>query len=448
MTRELLPSGPEAPHPAPEPQGGDTAGGGSMPPSDVPPGRPGLWEGLAVHLRIGLLSFGGPAGQIALMQDEIVTRRGWVSAERFRRGLAVAMLLPGPEAQQLATFLGWCVHGRIGGLVAGLSFVLPGAALMIAIAWAAAEHGELPAVQALFAGLQPAVLVIVLLALLRLARGALPGWRHAAVAVAAFAALAVAGLSFPLVVGLAALAGLALPAPAAPEVAAAPGRGARRGLFAAAATLGAGAAVVLAAWLASRSLFGPEPQDALAGLFTSAALVTFGGAYAVLPYVAERAVTELGWLTGAQMLTGLALAEATPGPLILVNVYAGFFAGWPAGGWAGAGTAALACLYTFVPSLSMMLAAAPHVEAMQRAATARRALAGVSAAVVGVIANLALFLGTAALFPAGPADGPEPVRLALFLLLGAWGLWRRPPMLLMVAVGGLAGLGLHALGLV
>ncbi|WP_205910846.1 chromate efflux transporter [Paroceanicella profunda] len=399
-----------------------------------------------MHLRIGLLSFGGPAGQIALMQDEIVTRRGWVPAERFRRGLAVAMLLPGPEAQQLATFLGWCVHGRLGGLLAGLAFVLPGAVLMVAIAWAAARHGSVPAVQGLFAGLQPAVLVIVLLALLRLARAALPGRRHAAIALAAFVALAGAGLPFPLVVGLAALGGLALLAPPQPADAGAPGP-ARRGLLPSAATLAAGALVVLAAWLGSRTLLGPEPQDALAGLFTSAALVTFGGAYAVLPYVAERAVTGLGWLTEAQMLTGLALAEATPGPLILVNVYAGFFAGWPAGGWSGVGTAALACLYTFVPSLSMMLAAAPHVDALQRAALARRALAGVSAAVVGVIANLALFLGAAALWPEGMAAGPDPVRLGLFLLLGAWGLWRRPPMLLMVAVGGAAGLGLHLAGL-
>lgn len=377
------------------------------------PLAPRLGDALWVYVRIGLLSFGGPAGQIALMQDELVERRGWIGTQAFDRGLSFSMMLPGPEAQQLATWLGWKLHGLRGGLAAGLAFILPGAALMVLLAWLAAARGEQPLVAALFAGVQPFVIALVLAAMVKIARRALVGPPHWALAVAAFAGLAVFGLPFPLIIAVAALAGLAIPAAGAEgQVSALPGfRG--HGLR----MLGAAAALGLAVFALVRATYGDAPFTGIAELFTTAAFVSFGGAYALLPYVAERAVEDFGWLTAAEMLNGLAIAEATPGPLILVNTYAGFFAGWSAGGGAGLGalTAALATFYTFLPSFMLILAFAPVVERVQSIGWARRALAGISAAVVGVIANLAFYLGGAAFWPEGAADAHWP-KLALFAL--------------------------------
>ena len=367
-----------------------------------------------VWIKIGLLSFGGPAGQIALMQDEVVTRRGWVPAESFDRGLAFSMMLPGPEAQQLATWLGWRLHGTWGGVLAGLSFIVPGALLMILLAWVAAAHGDVPWVSAIFAGVQPVVIALVLGAMLKIANRALKRPPHWALAVAAFAALYLAGLPFPIVVAAAAAVGLVIGEEgedAAPAASAAT----TSNMGHAARVLGASAVGLLAIYLLVRATLGPEPFDGVATLFTTAALVTFGGAYAVLPFVADQAVESYGWLSPEMMLNGLAIAEATPGPLILVNTYAGFFAGWsamPAFGM-GATTAILATIYTFGPSFALILAFAPVVERVQTIPWARKALAGVSAAVVGVIANLAVYLAEAAFLPAGLSD-PEWVKLALF----------------------------------
>ncbi|MEO1000832.1 MAG: chromate transporter, partial [Pseudomonadota bacterium] len=205
--------------------------------------------------------------------------------------------------------------------------------------------------------------------------------------------------------------------------------------------------LILLVFLAVRALFGAEPFNGVAELFTSAAFVSFGGAYALLPYVADRAVESYGWLTAAEMLNGLALAESTPGPLILVNVYAGFFAGWPEGAGQGAFTAALACFYTFAPSFMLILAAAPYVEAVQRLRWVRRALAGVSAAVVGVVLNLAVYLTEAAIFPAGLTT-PEWPKLILLLGFGALAILRPPSMTLMVGLGALAGVLLSAAGFI
>lgn len=408
----------------------------------APRAAPRLAETLPVYARIGLLSFGGPAGQIALMQDELVERRGWVGPEEFQRGLNVAMLLPGPEAHQLFTWLGWRMHGLAGGLAAGLAFILPGAVLMTGLAWAAAALGDVGIVRALFAGLQPAVIVIVALAVAKLARRALKGPVAVAIAGLAFLGIFAAGLPFPLIVALAAAAGFLLPAPPTPP------EGAARALprWHHVRTLAAWSLLVALVWGAVRVLGGPDPFDAVAELFLSAALVTFGGAYAVLPYVADRAVGTHGWLTGAEMLNGLALAESTPGPLILVNMYAGFHAGWEIGPATAILTAWLACFYTFAPSFALILASAPYIDAMQRAAAARRALAGVSAAVVGVILNLAVWLAVEAIFAAGwtAPDWPKLVLLAAFGVL-AW--WRNPPLLQMLGLGAAAGLGLFVAGL-
>ena len=406
--------------------------------------KPTLARAAPVWAKIGLLSFGGPAAQIALLQDEIV-RRGWVPGASFDRGLSFAMMLPGPEAQQLATWLGWRLHGIAGGLVAGMAFVLPGAALMIALAWVAAAHGEVPLVAAVFAGVQPFVIALVIAAVEKIGRRALKGPLAWALAVAAFVALFAFGVPFPVVVAAAALAGLALPAPAGSVVP--PGPPVWRHAAAVLAALTALGAVV---YLGNRALFGTDPFDAVAGLFTTAAFVTFGGAYAVLPYVAERAV-DLGWLTPAQMLNGLAIAEATPGPLILVTTYAGFFAGWSAEGTfaTGAHAAALATFYTFAPSTALMLAFAPGVERLHANRHARRMLAGVSAAVVGVIANLAVFLAAAAFLPEGGAGGgigPDWPKLALFTLALVLVFVFRVGMLTLVGAGVASGLALHAAG--
>lgn len=406
--------------------------------------RPRLGDAAPIWGKIGLLSFGGPAGQIALMQDEVVTRRGWVPADSFDRGLAFAMMLPGPEAQQLATWLGWRLNGVAGGLLAGLSFVLPGAALMVVLAWVAAAYGEVPIVAAVFAGVQPVVIALVIAAMDRIARRALAGPLAWMLAVAAFAALWFFDVPFPLVVAAAALAGLALPAGTG-GTSVPTGRGLRRH---AGRTLAAASALVIVVYLANRTAFGGEPFDGVAALFTTAALVTFGGAYAVLPYVAEQAV-GLGWLTPAEMLNGLAIAEATPGPLILVTTYAGFFAGWSVeeSFAAGAHTAVLATFYTFAPSTALMLAFAPGVERLHAIRWARRALAGVSAAVVGVIANLALYLAAAAFMPAGPAEVHWP-KLGLFAVALVLVFWFRLGMLALVGLGIMAGIALHLAGLI
>ena len=402
---------------------------------------PGFRDALPVWTKIGLLSFGGPAGQIALMQDEVVARRGWVPAESFDRGLAFSMMLPGPEAQQLATWLGWRLHGLKGGLVAGLAFILPGAALMILLAWIAAAHGQLPLIAALFAGVQPVVIALVLAAMQKIGARALSGALHWALALAAFVALYVFSAPFPLVIAGAALVGLALPG-------AEPRMGVPKGppiLRHATLVLALAVVVVVAVVLAVDVPRGDE----VATLFTTAALVTFGGAYAVLPFVAEQAVGTYGWLTPQQMLNGLAIAEATPGPLILVNTYAGFFAGWSGSGEAfraGAVTALLATFYTFVPSFALILAFAPAVERLHSIPLARKALAGVSAAVVGVIANLVLYLAEAAFFPSG-FHSPDWPKLVLFVVALGLVFVLRPGMLTLVGSGLLAGLGLYLAGL-
>ena len=394
---------------------------------------------LKVHLKIGLLSFGGPAGQIALMQQEIVERRGWVAAPSFDRGLSFAMMLPGPEAQQLATWLGWRMHGVVGGLAAGLAFILPGAALMIALAWLAAARGDVPLVAAVFAGVQPVVIALVLGAMLKIGKRALKTPAHWGLAAAAFAGLYLLALPFPLIVAAAAAAGLAIARDATDhETTAAP---AQPGLWHHFTTIVAAAALLSAAVFTTISLtLGHDPFQDVAELFTTAAFVTFGGAYAVLPFVADSAVEKYGWLSAAQMLNGLAIAEATPGPLILVNTYAGFFAGWSGSGTgaAGAATAALATFYTFAPSFMLILAFAPVVERVQNVAWARRALAGVSAAVVGVILNLALYLAEAAFLPTG-FNQPEWIKLALFAASLLLVVRFRAGMLALVGFGVVAG---------
>ncbi|SDB29325.1 chromate transporter [Belnapia rosea] len=403
---------------------------------------PSFAEALRVWFRIGCLSFGGPAGQIALLHREVVEERRWLSDARFLHALNFCTLLPGPEAQQLATYLGWLMHGVRGGVAAGLLFILPGALVMLALSAVYVGFGEVPLIAALFFGLKCAVLVIVVEALLRVARRALQGAVAWALAVAAFAALFLFGLPFPVVVLGAALIGLAMPAAFAggghgrPQdgppalldalLAAEPDRIARLGGAARRAGL---IALALWVWPVALLMNAGGLYGDLAWFFSKMAIVTFGGAYAVLAYVAQEAVEHYRWLSADQMLAGLGLAETTPGPLILVLQFVGYLA-------AGVPGALLVVWATFAPCFAWIFLGAPYVERLHDVARLKGALAAVTAAVVGVIANLALWFGLRVLFgvilevPVGPMRLEVPVvasldPLALLLaLLAAVALFR------------------------
>lgn len=372
-------------------------------------------------LKIGCLSFGGPAGQIAMMHSELVDRLRWVDQRRFLHVLNFCMLLPGPEAQQLATYLGWRLYGIVGGVVSGGLFILPGAIALTGLSWLMAAHGEGPALAAVFAGVKPVVAALIFAAAWRMGKRTLTTWPARGVAAGAFISLYFFDLPFPLAVLAAGLLGAA---------AARSGRHwftpSRHGAadhaddasLAEEARPGAGRLlwlllIFLALWAAPLlfivGALGAEPWRALGLFFTKAAFVTFGGAYAVLPYVAQQAVESYGWLTAAQMIDGLALAETTPGPLILVLQYVGFLAGWGAhgalsplqGGLLGAG---LTLWVTFLPCFMFIFVGAPYVERLIRNQIAAGALAAITAAVVGVIVKLGVYLGLAALAPGGAVD--------------------------------------------
>ncbi|MBX3576551.1 MAG: chromate efflux transporter [Rhizobiaceae bacterium] len=384
-------------------------------------------ESARVFARIGLLSFGGPAGQIALMHRMLVEERGWLDEKRFLHALNYCMLLPGPEAMQLATYVGWLLHGVRGGLVAGLLFVLPGAVLITALSVIYLHFGDVPLVAGLLFGLQAAVLAVVLEALVRISRRALGSRAMAVVALLAFTAIALVHLPFPLVIGLAALAGALMPAlaagngavnEAADDVVAVP-EWAHPTLRRLAGTLATWLAIWFVPLVVLRIALGDGHVLAVEAIFFSKmATVTFGGAYAVLAYVAQQAVEIYGWLMPDEMLTGLGLAETTPGPLILVLVFVGFlggarFAGIDplTGGLAGA---LVALWFTFVPCFLWIFAGAPYVEVVRNVRWLTSALATVTAAVVGVIANLALWFALHVLFASvgelavGPVVLPMP----------------------------------------
>ena len=373
---------------------------------------PTFQEAVRVWLRIGCLSFGGPAGQIALLHREVVDDRNWVSDRRFLHALNFCTVLPGPEAQQLATYLGWLMHGVKGGLAAGLLFVLPGAMVMLALSIIYATLGNIPLIAALFFGLKCAVLVLVVEALLRIGRRALKTQTAWVLAAAAFLALFLFNVPFPIVVGAAALIGFAIPThfagashgkakdgpPAALDAVleADPTRAPR---FAAAARRAGFAALAL--WLIPVAVLltiGGVYAD-VAWFFSKMAVVTFGGAYAVLAYVAQEAVEGYHWLTAPEMLAGLGLAETTPGPLILVLQFVGFLAGNRSGGLTGGiASSALTLWVTFTPCFAFVFLGAPLIERLQDNRALSGAMAAITAAVVGVIANLALWFGLRVLF--------------------------------------------------
>ena len=386
---------------------------------------PAFGEAVRVWLRIGCLSFGGPAGQIALLHRAVVDERNWISDRRFLHALNFCTLLPGPEAQQLAIYLGWLMHGAKGGAAAGLLFVIPGAIVMLALSLIYVAFGEIPVIAAVFFGLKSAVLVLVIEALLRIGRRALKGRVAWALAAIAFVALFFFAVPFPVVVLAAGLVGYAVPGSfsggahgrakdgppalldavldADPARATRLARSARRAGF-----------VSLALWLLPMALLVPGGgvYAHVAWFFSKMAVVTFGGAYAVLAYVAQQAVSGYHWLSAPEMLAGLGLAETTPGPLILVLQFVGFLAGYRAPGSlsgvaGGVAATALTLWVTFAPCFAFVFLGAPLVERLHGARALSGALAAITAGVVGVIANLAVWFALHALFRA-----TTPVRLS------------------------------------
>lgn len=373
--------------------------------------HPSLVEATRTFAKIGVLSFGGPAGQIALMHKILVDEKRWLDEARFLHALNYCMLLPGPEAMQLATYAGWLLHGVRGGLVAGLLFVLPGAAVITGLSVIYLLFGNVTLVEGLLFGLRAAVLAIVLEALLRVSKRALKDGFSVAIAVAAFIAIAFMRLPFPLIILAAALVGAVLPLSAS--------RGRESGNAEITAVSlpewtkpsASRSVLTLAAWLAIwflpliaiHSIHGSgNVYAAQADFFSKMAVVTFGGAYAVLAYVAQQAVDVYGWLQPDEMLTGLGLAETTPGPLILVLAFVGFLGGARLSGLdpvlGGLAGTVVALWFTFVPCFLWIFVGAPYVETVRNIHRLASALAAVTAAVVGVIANLTVWFGLHVLF--------------------------------------------------
>ena len=415
---------PKAPDPI-DKEGSNSAG---------PPGAPSFAEAFWFWLKLGFISFGGPAGQIAIMHQELVERRRWISERRFLHALNYCMLLPGPEAQQLATYLGWLMHRTAGGIVAGGLFVLPSLLVLIALSWIYVAFGHLPLVAGILYGIKPAVTAIVVFAAYRIGSRVLKNAPLWTIAVAAFLAIFAFEIPFPWIIlgaGIAGIAGGRL----WPAKFDSSGHQGIKGEYGPAIIddhtptpeharftwprmlrvilIGVGLWVV-----AMAALIGLAGMDGVLAhmgwFFTKAALLTFGGAYAVLPYVFQGAVEGHGWLTTAQMIDGLALGETTPGPLIMVVAFVGFVGGWSAALFgparpflAGAVAATVVTYFTFLPSFIFILAGGPVIETTHRQPRITAPLTAVTAAVVGVILNLAVFFAYHVLWPAGLSGGFE-----------------------------------------
>ena len=401
--------------------------------NSVAPAPVSFGEAFRFWLKLGFISFGGPTGQIAIMHQELVERRRWISENRFLHALNYCMVLPGPEAQQLATYIGWLMHRTWGGIVAGGLFVLPSVFILIALSWIYLAYGQLPVVAGIFYGIKPAVVAIVLAAAWRIGQRALKHPALWGVSAAAFVAIFAFDAPFPAIVLAAAIIGY-LGGQYAPAVfAGGAGHGPAKSSFGPAlidddtptpvharfswAKLGAYAAAGLAIWALATgalvALFGWSGTLTQMGLFFSkAALLTFGGAYAVLPYVYQGAVENYHWLSAQQMIDGLALGETTPGPLIMVVAFVAYVGAWTHavfGGdslaWAGAVGAIVATFFTFLPSFIFIFMGAPFVETTHGNLKFSAPLTGITAAVVGVIVNLALFFAWHVLWPQGSGGG-------------------------------------------
>jgi len=428
---------------------------------------------------LGFVNFGGPAGQIALMHQELVERRGWIDEGRFLHALSFCMLLPGPEAMQLATYVGWLLHRIRGGLVAGVAFVFPSFLLLLALSWAFVTHGDLGWVAGAFAGLAAAVVAIVANALIRLAGTALANGLMVGVAIASFAAIFVLGVPFPIVVGTALVIGFVggrlrpslfdvgvgreqerRAGAAIADAIAAPAPTWRRSVLVAAIGLVAwlGPIAAIALWRGSDGTLAD-----MGWFFSKAALITFGGAYAVLAYLNQAAVGVFGWLRPGQMAVGLGLAESTPGPLIMVVEFVGFVGAYAHPGSlspfvAGVLGATVAVWATFAPCFLWIFLGAPYVERIRGNVRLASALQTVTAAVVGVIANLAVTFAAVTLFrevrtvelaggripvPVWSEVDPFAVTVAAIAFIGLWRFhWPVVPVILASAAAGLVVKGL------
>ncbi|MEX0161711.1 chromate efflux transporter [Pseudomonas brassicacearum] len=423
-------------------------------------------------LKLGFISFGGPAGQISIMHQELVERRRWISERRFLHALNYCMLLPGPEAQQLATYLGWLMHRGWGGIIAGALFVLPSLFILIALSWLYVAFGEVPIVAGIFYGIKPAVTAIVVHAAHRIGSRALKNNWLWAIAAASFTAIFAFNVPFPLIVLGAAVIGY-LGGRWVPEKFSLGGHDDKHQSFGpalidddtpppdhvrfSAFRLARLAIIGALLWALPMGLltavFGWEGTlTQMAWFFTKAALLTFGGAYAVLPYVYQGAVGHFGWLTPTQMIDGLALGETTPGPLIMVVAFVGFVGGYVMQAFgpeqaflAGAVAATLVTWFTFLPSFLFILAGGPLVESTHNALKFTAPLTAITAAVVGVILNLACFFGYHVLWPkgfSGALDWPS----AIIAIAAAIALFRYKLGVIQVLLAcGLAGLAVHLL---
>jgi chromate transporter len=421
----------------------------------------GFREAFWFWVKLGFINFGGPAGQIAIMHRELVEKKRWVSETQYLRTLNFCMLLPGPEAQQVATYIGWRLHGTLGGIVAGSFFVIPSIFVLWLLSYLAAAHSDVPVIMGLLYGVQPVVIAIVVEAVLRIGRRTLNHTLLFAFAILAFVALYFLSIPFPLVVAAAALGGLLL-SRAVPEAF----RGGEHGstteedsVIDRTTSNGRPSALRNLRLLGIFFILWAVPVGALylwrggedvlvreALFFTGAAFVTFGGAYAVLSYISDVAVNSYGWLTADQMVQGLGLAESTPGPLIMVTEYVGFFGAWNHPGpfdslLYGTLGAVITTYVTFLPCFLFIFLLAPYIELLANHRRLRAILAGVTAAVVGVVANLAVFFATKVLFP----DGASFAGLDMFALVVAvvsFVVLQRfkVPVYLMVPIGAIAGM--------
>ncbi len=424
--------------------------------------HPSFGDALRFWFKLGLISFGGPAGQIAIMHAELVDRKRWISESRFLHALNYCMLLPGPEAQQLATYVGWLLHGTAGGIVAGGLFVIPSAFLLWALSWIYLACGDLPWIAAAFAGLKPVVVAIVAAAVLRIGRRALKNAAMWTLAGAAFIAIFFLEIPFPLIIlsaGVTGLAGYRL-APrlftviephgitghdaavigdrhSAPDHATPSFRRSIR-VLAACLLLWWTPILVAGGWLGWNHTLYQE-----GAFFSKAAMVTFGGAYAVLPYVAQQAVERFGWLAPGQMLDGLGLAETTPGPLIMVVQFVGFVGAWQhPGGWppllAATLGAALSTWATFLPCFLWILLGAPYIERLRDNRRLSAALSAITAAVVGVVLNLAVWFAGHAIIPSTATVNwfAAATAIAAFIAMVRW----KVDILVVVASGATLGI--------
>jgi chromate transporter len=401
----------------------------TTPPAPVP-----FWEAFRYWLKLGFISFGGPAGQISMMHQELVERRRWISEHRFLHALNYCMVLPGPEAIQLAIYIGWLMHGVLGGIVAGILFMLPSLVLLISLSWVYIAFGDLPAVAGVLYGIKPAVTAIVVFAAYRIGSKALKNGVLWALAAAAFVAIFTFDVPFPAIVLAAAILGLIGGRVLPDKFKAGGGHGASNKQYGPAliddhtpvpeharfswlrVLVFVGTGLVL--WFVAMALI--YGQGGLHGtlvqmgwFFTKAAFLTIGGAYAVLPYVYQGGVEQYGWLTGLQMIDGLALGETTPGPLIMVVTYVGFIGGWTKQvfggdllGFSGVAGALVATFFTFLPSFVFILVGGPAVEASRHDIKLSAPLSAITAAVVGVIINLAVFFAWHVLWPQASTAAP------------------------------------------